>query len=34
MVAGAVREFEDASRNNVKNEVSGVNRVVLGGLMG
>ncbi|KAJ5397361.1 hypothetical protein N7509_005474 [Penicillium cosmopolitanum] len=34
MVAGAVREFEDASRNSVKNEVSGVNRVVLGGLMG
>lgn len=34
MVAGAVREFEDASRNNVKNEISGVSRVVLGGLMG
>ncbi|KAJ5099228.1 hypothetical protein N7532_006229 [Penicillium argentinense] len=34
MVAGAVREFEDASRNSVKNEVSGVSRVVLGGLMG
>lgn len=34
MVAGVVREFEDASRSNVKNEVSGVSRVVLGGLMG
>lgn len=34
MVAGAVREFEDASRNGVKNEVSGVSRVVLGGLLG
>ncbi|EAU33371.1 conserved hypothetical protein [Aspergillus terreus NIH2624] len=34
MVAGVVREFEDASRNNAKNEVAGVSRVVLGGLMG
>ncbi|KAJ5570378.1 uncharacterized protein N7459_009808 [Penicillium hispanicum] len=34
MVAGAVREFEDASRNNAKNEVAGVSRVVLGGLVG
>lgn len=34
MVAGAVREFEDASRNGVKSEVSGVSRVVLGGLLG
>ncbi|KAJ5810915.1 hypothetical protein N7447_010431 [Penicillium robsamsonii] len=34
MVAGAVREFEDASRNSVKNEVAGVSRVVLGGLLG
>lgn len=34
MVAGAVREFEDASRNGVKNEISGVSRVVLGGLLG
>lgn len=34
MVAGVVREFEDASRMNAKNEVSGVNRVVLGGLLG
>lgn len=34
MVAGAVREFEDASRNGVKNELAGVSRVVLGGLLG
>lgn len=34
MVAGIVREFEDASRNNAKNEVFGVSRVVLGGLLG
>ncbi|KAE8145593.1 hypothetical protein BDV25DRAFT_133645 [Aspergillus avenaceus] len=34
MVAGVVREFEDASRTNAKNEVYGVNRVVLGGLLG
>lgn len=34
IVAGAVREFEDASRNGVKNEVAGVSRVVLGGLLG
>ena len=34
MVAGVVREFEDASRNNAKSEVSGVSRVVLGGLIG
>jgi hypothetical protein len=34
LVAGAVREFEDASRNGVKNEVAGVSRVVLGGLLG
>lgn len=34
IVAGAVREFEDASRNGAKNEVSGVSRVVLGGLLG
>jgi hypothetical protein len=34
MVAGAVREFEDASRNSVKSEVAGVSRVVLGGLLG
>lgn len=34
MVAGAVREFEDASRNSAKSEVAGVSRVVLGGLLG
>lgn len=34
MVAGAVREFEEASRNNVKHEIAGVSRVVLGGLLG
>lgn len=34
MVAGAVREFEDASRNTVKTEIAGVSRVVLGGLVG
>ncbi|KAJ5144117.1 uncharacterized protein N7515_002904 [Penicillium bovifimosum] len=34
MVAGAVREFEDASRNSVKSEIAGVSRVVLGGLLG
>ncbi|KAF7618462.1 hypothetical protein AFLA_007353 [Aspergillus flavus NRRL3357] len=34
MVAGVVQQFEDASRMNAKNEVSGVSRVVLGGLLG
>ena len=34
MVAGAVREFEDASRNTIKTEIAGVSRVVLGGLVG
>ncbi|KAJ5787414.1 hypothetical protein N7457_002404 [Penicillium paradoxum] len=34
MVAGAVRELEDASRNTVKSEIAGVSRVVLGGLVG
>lgn len=34
VVSGIVREFEDASRNNSKNEISGVSRVVLGGLLG
>ncbi|GAD95464.1 conserved hypothetical protein [Paecilomyces variotii No. 5] len=34
MVAGVVREFEDASRSGAKNEMSGVGRVVLGGLLG
>jgi hypothetical protein len=34
IVAGVVREFEDASRSGAKNEVAGVSRVVLGGLLG
>ncbi|PYH97520.1 hypothetical protein BO71DRAFT_396089 [Aspergillus ellipticus CBS 707.79] len=34
MVAGIIREFEDASRHYAKNEIAGVGRVVLGGLMG
>lgn len=34
MVAGVVREFEDASRSGAKNEIAGVSRVVLGGLLG
>ncbi|PGG97970.1 hypothetical protein AJ79_09025 [Helicocarpus griseus UAMH5409] len=34
MVAGVVREFEDASRSHVKSEVAGVGKVVLGGLLG
>ncbi|RDW59391.1 uncharacterized protein DSM5745_11086 [Aspergillus mulundensis] len=34
MVAGIVREFEDASRNAARIEVAGVGRVVLGGLLG
>ncbi|KAJ9196795.1 hypothetical protein DTO164E3_6044 [Paecilomyces variotii] len=34
IVAGVVREFEDASRSGAKNEISGVGRVVLGGLLG
>ena len=33
IVGGIVREFEDASRANARNEVAGVGRVVLGGLM-
>jgi hypothetical protein len=33
IVAGVVREFEDASRQGVKGEVAGVGKVVLGGLM-
>lgn len=33
IVAGVVREFEDASRSGVKQEVAGVGKVVLGGLM-
>jgi hypothetical protein len=34
IVAGVVREFEDASRSSIRNEVNGISRVVLGGLMG
>lgn len=34
MVAGVIREFEDASRNNIKSEIAGVGRVALGGLLG
>jgi len=33
IVAGVVREFEDASRSGVKNEVAGLGKVVLGGLI-
>ncbi|KAK2750215.1 hypothetical protein FQN55_002360 [Onygenales sp. PD_40] len=34
MVAGIVKEFEDASRSHVKAEIAGVGKVVLGGLIG
>ena len=34
MVAGVVRDFEDASRTGAKSEIAGVSRVVLGGLLG
>lgn len=34
MVSGIVREFEDASRAQTKSEMVGINRVVLGGMMG
>jgi hypothetical protein len=34
MIAGVVREFEDASRSCAKSEIAGVGRVVLGGLLG
>ncbi|PWY68903.1 hypothetical protein BO83DRAFT_75922 [Aspergillus eucalypticola CBS 122712] len=34
MVAGLIREFEDASRHQAKSEINSVGRVVLGGLMG
>lgn len=34
IVAGIVREFEDASRSAARTEVAGVGRVVLGGLLG
>ena len=33
MVAGIVKEFEDATRAGVKGEVAGIGKVVLGGLM-
>lgn len=33
LVAGLVREFEEVGRAGVKQEVGGVGRVVLGGLM-
>ncbi|KAF1810163.1 hypothetical protein P152DRAFT_460665 [Eremomyces bilateralis CBS 781.70] len=33
LVAGVVREFEEASRSGVRGELRGVGRVVLGGLM-
>lgn len=33
IVAGIVKEFEDATRAGVKSEVAGIGRVVLGGLM-
>ncbi|OJD16444.1 hypothetical protein AJ78_03385 [Emergomyces pasteurianus Ep9510] len=34
MIGGVVKEFEDASRSNVKLEIAGVNKVLLGGLLG
>ena len=34
MVAGIVRDFENAARENAKRELNGVQKVVLGGLMG
>ncbi|OAX77757.1 hypothetical protein ACJ72_07940 [Emergomyces africanus] len=34
MIAGVVKEFEDSSRSNVKLEIAGVNKVLLGGLLG
>lgn len=33
IVAGIVKEFEDASRGGIKNEISGIGKVVLGGLI-
>lgn len=33
VVAGVVREFEDAARGGVKREVAGLGREVLGGLL-
>lgn len=34
ILSGIVREFEDSSRTAAKNEIAGVSRVVLGGLLG
>lgn len=34
MMSGVVQEFEDASRVAAKNEIAGVGRVILGGLLG
>lgn len=34
IISGIIREFEDACRNGAKNEMAGVSRVVLGGLLG
>jgi hypothetical protein len=34
IVAGIVRDFEDSSRNTSKQEITGISRVVLGGLLG
>ena len=34
IVGGIVRDFEIAARDNAKKELNGVQRVVLGGLMG
>ncbi|SLM40628.1 hypothetical protein LPUS_11463 [Lasallia pustulata] len=33
MVAGIIKEFEDASRSGAKSEIAGIGKVVLGGLM-
>lgn len=33
IVAGIVKEFEDASRGGIKNEIAGISKVVLGGLI-
>jgi hypothetical protein len=34
IISGSVRDFEDASRSSAKNEITGISRVVLGGLSG
>ena len=33
IVAGIAKEFEDASRSGIKNEIAGIGKVVLGGLI-